>query len=503
MDGGRCAAPRAPRRFEAGKEKNASMAGNKRAPRPSSADGLLGLAFSRVSGAPRSEGNALRLLRDGAENYPLWLQAIGEATRTVHLENYILEEDAIGHSFAVALTEAAARGVRVRVLYDWFGCVTRTSTRFWRFLRQHGVEVRCYNPPRPANPLGWISRDHRKVLCVDGHAAFTGGLCIGHDWVGDPLRRIPPWRDTAVAIKGPAVAQLDAAFADSWAAAGSPLPAEDLVPAEAVPAGGELPLWVIAGRPESMGLYRLEQIVAEVVEKTLWLADAYFVATTGYVHALCDAAADGVDVRLLVPGSSNFPVVQALSRAGYRPLLQAGVRVFEWNGPMMHAKTMVADGRWGRVGSSNSNISSWVANRELDIAVEAEGFAREMEAMYREDLANATEIVLHAGRVRLSGERPASGGRGRTSRAGRLVAGTVGFGSTVGAALSQHRALGPAEAKVMAVAGSLLLLLALFAAILPEFIAYPLAAIALWVGGALLVRAWKLRAPTPDAAEKR
>ena len=105
------------------------------------------------------------------------------------------------------------------MLYDWLGCLTRTSAKFWHRLSAAGVEVRRYNPPNLTNPLRWISRDHRKVLCIDRNVAFTGGLCIGHDWAGDPDRNIPPWRDTAIEIFGPAVAQIDAAFADSWAAA--------------------------------------------------------------------------------------------------------------------------------------------------------------------------------------------------------------------------------------------------------------------------------------------
>jgi len=169
---------------------------------------------------------------------------------------------------------------------------------------------------------------------------------------------VPPWRDTAISVRGPAVADIDAAFADSWAAAGPPISPDELTPATAVQPTGGLKAWVIAGRPDEMSLYRLEQLVAEIAERSLWLTDAYFVGTTGYVHALCGAAKAGVDVRLLVPGSSNWPIVGALSRAGYRSLLEAGVRVFEWNGAMLHAKTAVADGCWSRVGSSNSNLAS-------------------------------------------------------------------------------------------------------------------------------------------------
>jgi cardiolipin synthase len=289
-------------------------------------DSLAGQSFCRVADGWPSTGNQARLLNDGPETYAAWLEAIERAERFVDLENYIIQEDSTGAAFARALLTAAARGVRCRVLYDWLGCLTRTSKTFWQKLRAGGVEVRRYNPPHPAHPLRWISRDHRKVLCVDGTLAFTGGLCIGHDWVGDPAKRIPPWRDTAIELRGPAVAHLGAAFEDSWAAAHDSHKQAAVVPPPVSEQGKDpgLDISVIAGMPDSMGLYRLEQLVAEIAQRSLWLTDGYFVATTAYVRALSGAARAGVDVRLLVPGSSDLPLVGALSKSAYRAL--AGFR---------------------------------------------------------------------------------------------------------------------------------------------------------------------------------
>ena len=126
----------------------------------------------------------------------------------------------------------------------------------------------------------------------------------------------------------------------------------------------------------------VDQLFAALARHTLWLTDAYYAGTTPYVQAVRSAAADGVDVRLLVPGTSDIPALRPLSRAGYRPLLEAGVRVFEWNGSMLHAKTAVTDGKWARVGSTNLNLASWLGNRELDVIVEDQPFARRMEEMY-------------------------------------------------------------------------------------------------------------------------
>ena len=475
---------------------------------PKTLNALASSSFCRVADAKQFDGNSVRLLRDGPENYPAWLSAIAAAERTVHFENYLFREDDVGQAFADALADAVRRGVKCRVLYDWLGCHTKTSSRFWNAMRASGIEVRCYNPPQVGNPLLWVSRNHRKVICVDSRVGFTGGLCIGQDWAGRPGLGIPPWRDTAIEIKGPAAADLSLAFADSWSTAGSAIPSEDLPPPEDIAAAGKMGLWVIAGHPDSMGLYRLEQLVAAIVERSLWLADAYFVATTGYVRALTGAAEAGVDVRLLVPSSGNLPIVRAISRSAYHPLLEAGVRVFEWNGPMMHAKTAVADGCWSRVGSSNSNLASWVTNRELDVTIHDTHFAREMEAMYERDLENATEVVLQSGRIRPTRpvESDAVRYRGRQpGSAGRLLAGAVGFGSAVGATLARHRAVGASESRIIAIAGMLSLVLAAVALLLPRLTSFPIGIFAIWIGIMLLMRAHRLRKSDrdPDREKRR
>ena len=148
------------------------------------AEGLL----SRVAGATLVEGNAVRLLRDAAENYPAWLDAIKAAERWVNFENYIIDADEVGGMFADALIAKARQGVTVRVLYDWMGNFRKTPARFWAQLRDAGIDVRCFNRPTLDSPFGWLSRNHRKTVSVDGRIGFVAGLCVGHDWVGDPAR---------------------------------------------------------------------------------------------------------------------------------------------------------------------------------------------------------------------------------------------------------------------------------------------------------------------------
>jgi len=452
---------------------------------------LAAQAFSRAAGAPLLAGNAVRLLCDARENYPAWLDAITAAQRHVHFEMYILRDDAVGERFARAFVDKARAGVPVRLVYDWMGGIGHSSRRFRSGLRAAGVDVRCYNPPRLDEPLGWLSRNHRKCLVVDGAVAFVTGLCVGQAWEGDPSRRLAPWRDTGVEVRGPAVAEVARAFADTWAACGPPLPRAEQ-PGDDVPApAGDVSLRIVAGTPGTAGLFRLDQLVAALARRSLWLTDAYYAGTSSYVQALRAAAQDEVDVRLLVPGrGSDIRIVQAVSRAGYRVLLEAGVRVFEWNGPMMHAKTAVADGRWARVGSSNLNLASWIGNRELDVVVEDEAFARAMEAQYLKDLEGATEVVLSKRRrVRAVGDVETPRTRRAGGSASRAAAGALRLGHALGAAISPRKLLGHAERRLLVPSGLALVALALIAVFWPQALAWPIGAFCLWLGVALLLRA--------------
>jgi cardiolipin synthase len=457
-------------------------------------------AFSRAAGAPLIDGNAVRILRDARDNYPAWMDAIQRARKSIHFESYIIHDDECGSTFARALMERARAGVRVRVVYDWMGALSTTTWMFWERLRRAGVEVRSFNRPRLDSALGWLSRDHRKSLVVDGEIGFITGLCVGDMWAASGRSRgRDPWRDTGVEIRGPAVAEIVHAFADVWAATGLPLPDAEIVPAGAAPAG-DVALRVIATKPATAGMFRLDQLVAAVARRTLWITDAYFVGASPYVQALVAAAEDGVDVRMLVPGGSDLPLVQPLTRAAYRPLLEAGVRIFEWNGSMLHSKTAVADSRWARVGSSNLNIYSWLGNWELDVAIDDEGIGQQMEQTYLEDLQNATEIVLSAERVRRAAAPPARSSRrslrrwphrtGRTRRA--AAAGALHLGRTFSDALTARRRLGATEAWTLLYGMALMTVLGILALSWPEMIAYPLGIFLLWIATTWVIQSVKL-----------
>lgn len=443
-------------------------------------------ALSRAAGAPLSMGNRVDLLIDGRANFDAWLEAIAGSRHNILFGNYIFRNDEVGREFVQALAERARAGVRVHVLHDWLGCLGHSRSSFWQPLRAAGGEVRTYNPFDPLSPFGWVNRDHRKLLTVDGRIGFVSGVCVSALWLGDPARGRDAWRDTGIAVHGPAVTDIENAFADTWEALGEPLEPGGAPEDAGVPAG-DVALRVIATQPSTAGTYRLDQLIASLARERLWLTDAYFIGVAPYLSALTNAAQDGVDVRLLVPGASDIPMVAALSRTGYRALLQAGIRIYEWNGPMLHAKTAVADDRWARVGSTNLNIASWLGNCEIDVAIEDPGFAELLAGQYESDLENATEIVLSRRRARPSTPPPRHGFHGHGS-AGRSAVGAMRMATTLGAALGNRRVLSDTESRPLLGGALFLLLIAAVAALWPWALAWPLGALAAWIGISLAFR---------------
>jgi cardiolipin synthase A/B len=346
-------------------------------------------ALTRAAGARLVPGNAVRLLLDGPEAFPAMLDAIARAERWLHFENYIIRSDATGWRFAEALAGRARAGVSVRVLYDWLGSKT-TSGKLFRYLRAAGVDARAFAPFQPFNLLANVFRDHRKLVVADGVSAIVGGLCIGDEWTGDSGNGVQPWRDTALEVVGPAAASFDRAFEGTWGRAGGTIPPEEQV--GQVEARGDAEVGVVVGEPRRARVLRIMGLLAAGATDRLWITDAYLVAPRALFQGLLDAAREGVDVRLLLPGSSDVPLIRNFTRIGYRELLKAGVRIYEWEGPMLHAKSIVADGRWCRVGSSNLNGSSLFGNYELDALVDHPALATELEAQFRRDIARSAEV---------------------------------------------------------------------------------------------------------------
>jgi cardiolipin synthase len=459
----------------------------------------------RATGSARIDGNALRLQFEGSSTFEAWLEAIDGATRYVHFENYIIRDDRVGRAFRDALVSKARAGVPVHLLYDWVGCWA-TPRRYWRPLKDAGVVVRAFNPPSVRNPLGVFQRDHRKLVCVDGEVAFVGGFCVGAAWAGGRDR--PPWRDTGVEIRGPAAAAASRAFERIWAEVGDPLPAGLREDARDRPQVGDTPVWLIEGEPGRSRVYRALTLVAAHARERLWITDPYFVAPAPVSQALAAAARDGVDVRVLLPGTNNWPLVGSVSRSGYRFLMDAGVRLFEWQGPMIHAKTSVADGVWCRVGSSNLNAASLLGNWEMDVGVLDEGLAGQLEGLFLADLASSVEIVLPGVRVpvragdlpalreppkhpldpegtlsqRLERELRASVSRRGTGAARINLAHVVRASTILGDALAGNRTLGREDRTVLGTVATLVLVMGIVAAFLPELVGWLVAVMLLWMG---------------------
>lgn len=453
-------------------------------------------AVERASGAQSVGGNRVELLIDGPANFEVMLQQIAGAEHRIHLENYIFHDDNIGGRFAEALIAKAGEGVKVRVLYDWLGS-WGTPRRFWRRLRAAGVEVCAFGPPSLRDPLLLASRDHRKVLVIDGVMGATGGLCIGDEWMGDPARKRLPWRDTGVSIVGPGARLLDVAFERAWNfAGGAPIPDDEI--SGDVPEAGTIAVRVVATEPGRERAYRTIELLLGISASKIWVTEAYLAAPQRLYQTFIDAARDGADVRIVLPGASDLRVVRNLSRVGYRGLLAAGVRIFEWRGPMLHAKTIVADGHWVRVGSSNMNASSLMANWELDVFFGDPALGQQLEHQFIADQTRSSEIIPRPRRIpslfgrqippKLARERPThteASEHQRSFRERRKQAIVTAGGLIRGA----RAALFGPMALVLAVAAALFLLF-------PAPAAYVAAGLSLVAAAALIVRALGYRGRT-------
>jgi cardiolipin synthase A/B len=355
----------------------------------------------RIAAADVSSGNKVELLHDGPRTFDVMIADIDAAVESVSLESYILRSDEIGHRFADALVRAVARGVNVRLLTDWIG-MRGIRKSFITGLRKSGVDLRVFNPPGLRAWLGLVPRDHRKLLVVDSMFGITGGVGIGDEWLGKTNRHRGHWRDTAVRIEGLAARDMQAAFDTMWervlkrerrgshrltrrVARGA-----HLDPATAEPAL----VGIIEGEPLRLRIARALQMQAISAERSIWIANAYFVPSWSEIEALMGAARDGVDVRILVPQRNDHPWVTLLTRRYYRRLLTNGVRIWEFRGAMMHAKTSVVDGRWVRVGSTDFNPLGVAINYELDAVIEDATLGAAAEAMFLADLERSKEITM-------------------------------------------------------------------------------------------------------------
>lgn len=364
-----------------------------------------------IVGSPLTAGNKVVLLQDGPSTYQAMIAAIGAARDHINMETYIFDDDVVGQRFAAALIAKQREGVQVNVIRDSVGTMS-TPTEFFTRLSDSGIKVLEFNPVNPLTAkAGWNvnQRDHRKLLVVDGRIAFLGGINISSVYSGGsfslrskvrPDGKLP-WRDTDLQLEGPVVGDLQKLFVETWEKQkGEPLAARAYFPA-AERAGSEVVRAIGSSPDEPYSLIYATLISAlGSAETEIWLTNAYFVPDPQLLAALKEAVARGVDVKLLLPSSTDSWLVLHAGRAHYTELLTAGVKIHERRNALLHVKTAVIDGVWSTVGSTNLDWRSFLHNEEVNAVVLGIGFGDRMRAAFLTDLAESDEITLEEWRRR-------------------------------------------------------------------------------------------------------
>jgi len=359
-------------------------------------------AVRRYSSAPLTTGNQVKVLVDGPQTYAAIEAAMRDARRYIDLETFIYGDDDIGRRFAALMAEKHREGIEVRVLYDSLGSMD-TPHGFFDELRAQGIEVREFRPMNPIkNPLIWNiqNRDHRKIVVVDGKTGFTGGINIDSTYLSASTSRPGPkrglkdgWRDTHVRIDGPAVAQLQQLFLQSWKEAGGDVGPEDNT---AIPPAGNTLVTIVGQSSESddRSLYGTYLAAFSCASRRLWITHAYFAPNEDLLEAMTDAAQRGVDVRLIVPSFTDSRLVLNATQATYTRLLKSGVKIYELKDALLHAKSVVIDGTVSIVGSANLDMRSFVHNEEVNAIVIDRDVGQRMEQVFEKDQKAARPVDL-------------------------------------------------------------------------------------------------------------
>ncbi len=362
-----------------------------------------------IVGSPLTAGNRVVLLQDGPATYQAMFAAIDAARDHINMETYILEDDDVGHRFAQALIAKQRQGVQVNLIRDSVGTIG-TPASFFQRLADTGIRVLEFNPINPtAVRKDWAvnQRDHRKLLIVDGHTAFLGGINISSVYSGGSFSQrsrtasnrrpvgVPPWRDTDLQLQGPVVAELQKLFLATWEKQkGDPLPAKNYFPRPE--SAGRQVVRAIGSSPDEPYSLIYATLLSAIgsAETSVHLTNAYFVPDPQLLAALEAAAQRGVDVALILPSQTDSWLVFHAGRGYYSQLLRAGVKIYERRGVILHSKTALVDGVWATVGSTNLDWRSFLHNYELDAVVLGVEFGNQVQAMFEKDLAASDMITL-------------------------------------------------------------------------------------------------------------
>jgi cardiolipin synthase len=381
--------------------------------------------MDRVTGTTAAEGNRVQLLTNGEEAFPAMLAAIDTAQRCISLEIYKIRMDRVGTTFVKALARAARRGVKVRFLYDVYGSRSVTYGDFTELI-DAGAEVCVFNPVLWVTFLRVNNRDHRKILVVDGCIAFLGGHNLAEEYDGNGMNG---WRDTALMIEGPAALEAERAFNESWLQGGIGLIGKDLpmvginpfkrvvdsplvwlfdLDGDCCPAGDDLSVGgtarvrIVSSSPDSLGSPIVDKYLLAInsAHKSIAITCAYFLPPLVLRRALVNAARRGVQVRLILQGTSDTPLVRTISIGYYGRLLKHGVEIYEWTPSVLHAKTMVVDGVWSTIGSANLDGRALFLSYEVNAAVQDRLLARALEGQFEMDLRHCRRVTLEEWRRR-------------------------------------------------------------------------------------------------------
>lgn len=368
-----------------------------------------------IAGGPLSTGNEVRLLQDGPATYKAMLAAIQAAKNHINLETYILDDDKIGRQFAQALIAKQLQGVQVNIIRDSVGTLN-TPAAFFKSMSDSGIRILEFNPINPlAVRKNWAinQRDHRKLLIVDGHIAFLGGINISSVYSGGSFSRSKhpkspsdaedtgesaiAWRDTDLQVRGPVVADFQKLFIATWESQkGDPLPTKNYYPAPQ--SVGRHIVRAIGSSPDESFSRIYATLLSAIgsAEASVSITNAYFAPDPQLLTALEAAAQRGVAVTLILPSRTDSWLIFHAGRAYYQRLLHAGVKIYERQGVILHAKTALVDGVWATIGSTNLDWRSFLHNYELNAVVLGTEFGNQVQAMFDKDLAQSHAIELVA-----------------------------------------------------------------------------------------------------------
>jgi cardiolipin synthase A/B len=356
-------------------------------------------AAEALTGAPIAHGNDVELLINGDRIFPAFLETIGSAERTLCVQTYVYWRGDIAHEVAGAICERARAGVKCHVILDALGAA-KMNRSLIDDMDRAGVEVVRLRPPKPYAVRRLVNRTHRRLLIADGRVGMTGGVGIAAEWTGD-AQDPDHWRDTHVRVRGPVVRGMQGAFAENWLeGTGQVLAGEDYLPdLDPIDGGGKAQLVRSSAGVGDTNVEALYYLAIASARRRMDLTAAYFVPRPAFTEALVDAAGRGVEVRIVVPGPHiDKGFVRVAGRAAYDELLEAGVRLFEYQPTMLHAKTLVVDGSWASVGTVNFDNRSFQLHDEVTLCVWDERFAGLVGEAFERDLEASTEI--EAGRWR-------------------------------------------------------------------------------------------------------